>query len=709
MMGILCAAALCGLAADGVAPPRKTRVAIRGEDFVINGKPTYAGRTWRGMRIEGLLMNSRMVQGIFDDLNPETRDRWAYPDTGKWDPERNTREFIAAMPEWRRHGLLSFTINLQGGSPQGYSNAQPWHNSAIAEDGSLRPAYMRRLEKILDRADTLGMAPILGIFYFGQDQRLKDEAAVVRALDNAVRWVLDKDYRNVMVEVNNECNVAYDHAILRPDRVHKLIERVKTHTRQGRRLLVGTSYGGGTVPKENVVRAGDFLLMHGNGVGDPGRIAQMVRQARQVPGYRPMPILFNEDDHFKFDKPANNMIAAVAEHASWGYFDPGESNYRDGYQCPPVQWGVNTDRKKAFFALLAEMTGSHGALSGSASNRVSRQRPDSACPGSAWTPAAPEEVGLRRNKLDELAALVQGRGCVVRHGLMAYSWGDQSKSADVASAVKPVISTLLLLAVHEGKPRSPDSRVADVVPGLGNLNGGKDAKITWRHLGSQTSGYGLAEAPGAAYGYNDYAIALYYDALMDGVYKDNGTAVLKRLIADPLQFEDRYSFEAFGRANRPGRLSISVRDFARFGLLCLRDGRWRDRRVLPDGLMKAALNSVLPARTPRSSGKDADMLPNQRTLGGGKNQTPTGPGYYSFNWWVNRAGPGGKRLYVDGPPDLYLAAGHGGMRMLIIIPSLDIVVSWNDSPINDHDASPGNPDTRCNRAVKLIVEAASTD
>jgi hypothetical protein len=99
---------------------RHTQVSIHGEDFYINGQPTYAGRTWNGHRIEGLLLNTRMVQGIFDDLNPETINRWVYPDTGKWDAERNTREFIAAMPEWREHGLLAFTLNLQGGSPYGY-------------------------------------------------------------------------------------------------------------------------------------------------------------------------------------------------------------------------------------------------------------------------------------------------------------------------------------------------------------------------------------------------------------------------------------------------------------------------------------------------------------------------------------------------------------------------------------------------------------
>ena len=62
------------------------------------------GASYQGLKIEGLLMNVRAVQAIFDDLNPETRGKWAYPDTGKWDPERNSREFIAALPEWRRTG-----------------------------------------------------------------------------------------------------------------------------------------------------------------------------------------------------------------------------------------------------------------------------------------------------------------------------------------------------------------------------------------------------------------------------------------------------------------------------------------------------------------------------------------------------------------------------------------------------------------------------
>ena len=106
-------------AQSGDKRPR-TVVAIKGGDFLINGRPTYEGRTWQGKRIEGLLLNSRMVQGIFDDLNPATVTAWAYPDTRRWDPERNTREFLAGHAEWReRIGLLAITLNLQGGLAAG--------------------------------------------------------------------------------------------------------------------------------------------------------------------------------------------------------------------------------------------------------------------------------------------------------------------------------------------------------------------------------------------------------------------------------------------------------------------------------------------------------------------------------------------------------------------------------------------------------------
>ena len=139
------------------------------------------------------------------------------------------------MQKWRSCGLLCFTINMQGGSPQGYSSAQPWNNSGYTEDGLPRRDYLARLERILDRADELGMVPVIGFFYFGQDERLRDEKAVINAVNNMTDWLLSKNYRNILIEIDNECNInRYEHDILKPARVQELIELVKSRQKNGR-------------------------------------------------------------------------------------------------------------------------------------------------------------------------------------------------------------------------------------------------------------------------------------------------------------------------------------------------------------------------------------------------------------------------------------------------------------------------------------------
>jgi len=337
-----------------------TVVSIKDDQFFINGKPTYENVYWNGYKIEGLLLNSRMVQGIFDDMNPVTSNNWIYPDTKKWDAGRNTNEFIQNMEKWKSYGLLSFTINMQGGSPQGYSNLQPWNNSSYTEDGNLRPEYIGRLQKILDKADELGMVPILGLFYFGQDERLKNEESVINAVNNIIDWLANKKYRNILIEINNECDVnKYDHEILKPYRVSELIKLIKGKETEGFRFYVGTSFGGGSIPPPNVVKSSDFILLHGNGVGNPDNITSMVEKVREVNGYTVKPILFNEDDHFNFDKENNNFTAAIKSYASWGYFDyrMKDENFENGYQSVPVDWGINSERKNQFFNLLKNITG----------------------------------------------------------------------------------------------------------------------------------------------------------------------------------------------------------------------------------------------------------------------------------------------------------------------------------------------------------------
>lgn len=341
---------------------QKTVVEIKGDQFYINDKPTYEGRYWEGNKIEGLLMNSRMVQGVFDDLNPESAKQFAYPDTKKWDAQRNNDEFVAAMSDWKAHGLLAFTLNMQGGSPYGYGN-KTCLNPGFNADGSLMPAYMNRLDKILKKADDLNMVVILGLFYFGQDQALTNDMAVTHAVNNTVDWLFEKGYRNVLIEIANECDhKAYDHPILKPERISQLIDLVKNKEYKGYRYLVGTSFTGRKVPTANVVKASDFLLIHGNGAKQPEQIQTLIDETRKVDGYRKMPVVNNEDDHYGYDEPMNNQLVSVKNYVSWGYFDfrfPGETEINEGYQSVPVNWDISSDRKKAYFNKLKEITGTN--------------------------------------------------------------------------------------------------------------------------------------------------------------------------------------------------------------------------------------------------------------------------------------------------------------------------------------------------------------
>jgi len=334
---------------------RHTQVSIEGNQFFINKQLTYKGRYWNGRMIEGLLMNSRMVQGIFNDLNPATQSQFAYPDTKIWDTNRNTNEFIMNMPDWNRHGLLSFTLNVQGGSPMGYGN-KGWINSAFDPEGELRNEYMSRLEKILDKADELGMVVILGYFYFGQDQFLENEQAVINATVRLTKWISKKRYKNILIEVNNECDILYDHAILNPERVTELMLKIK---KVNSNLLVSTSFGGGKIPTPNVVQVSDYILLHGNGVSSSTGIDQMVTGVKKVNSFQNQPILFNEDDHFNFESDSCNFLTAIKSYASWGYFDyrMKDESFENGFQSVPVDWSISSDRKRSFFGKLKEVTG----------------------------------------------------------------------------------------------------------------------------------------------------------------------------------------------------------------------------------------------------------------------------------------------------------------------------------------------------------------
>ncbi len=327
-------------------------------------------------------------------------------------------------------------------------------------------------------------------------------------------------------------------------------------------------------------------------------------------------------------------------------------------------------------------------------------------PGQAWAKKSPAEVGLDARKLKEFSRFVGGRGCVVRHGYSVHTWGDASRRADIASANKVFHAHFLLKALHEKRIAGLNETVVRWEPRLNTINEKleyKDRQIAWRHLVNQYSCYGVSEPPGTAFDYSGFQIALFSDLLYGKVYDVAWDQIDDKLfrpgLTDLLQCQDKPTLLAFGVRDRAGRVAISPRDFARFGLLYLRQGNWNGKQLISRKLARMAVSTPLPNSIPRSSGKGAEMIPGQRSDGGSKNQTDH-YGSYSFTWWINGVDRNGKRQWHDAPADTYAASGHGGPRVLVVIPSLALIASWNDAKVRGRKMK--------NDALKLLVGAVAS-
>ena len=348
-----------------MASATQTVVSIDGTKFLINGRPTHQGKSWKGHSIEGQLFNSRMVQALADDENPSTRGVWMYPDQTDFTAERNNDEFLSVLSVYKAHGLDAVGINLQCGSPQGYSFVQPWVLTAFNADGSLKPAWLERLDKVITECDRLGMVVILGLFYWKQTRVFRDEQAAKDAVTNTVDWLAQRGARNVLLEIGNEVDLPYYQPIIHVDRCHELVQLAqqraegKFDTPNGR-ILVSTSICRPVAVSDALMGCIDYLLFHGNVAEHPDTVRLLARLNRSQPAFRQMPVMINEDDHFNFDQPDNNFAAAIGENVSWGYFDyrMNREGFEEGFQSLPVDWTINSPRKKAFFAMLKEVTGS---------------------------------------------------------------------------------------------------------------------------------------------------------------------------------------------------------------------------------------------------------------------------------------------------------------------------------------------------------------
>jgi CubicO group peptidase (beta-lactamase class C family) len=168
----------------------------------------------------------------------------------------------------------------------------------------------------------------------------------------------------------------------------------------------------------------------------------------------------------------------------------------------------------------------------------------------------------------------------------------------------------------------------------------------------------LVNAPGTTWNYNSGGITLVAEALgrrfaagatTPAARRAGMAEAMKRELFGPIGMTSAQpEFDAQGTFMGSALLYATARDFARFGLLYLRDGVWEGKRLLPAGWVDFA-------RT-RNPSSNSDV--------------------YGAGFWITPVEGTGhplRALAPRGPRDLFAAHGHEG-QLVVIVPSRDLVV-----------------------------------
>jgi CubicO group peptidase (beta-lactamase class C family) len=303
-------------------------------------------------------------------------------------------------------------------------------------------------------------------------------------------------------------------------------------------------------------------------------------------------------------------------------------------------------------------------------------------PDAQWSSRAPAASGFGPAALDAALAFAGEHNStgvmVVRHGYVVaerYWQGWTATTSDrIFSATKSIVSTLVGIAIDDGKLTGVDQHVSDFIPGWRDT---PRAAITLRHLMSMTSGLGYAQdrltltplgvdawqrmseaplehPPGTVWVYHTPAYRMLARIIEDAVGEPLADYQQRRLFA-PIGMTHT-SWDAVdapsGRKNYLFMRS-SVPDMARFGLLILRRGEWSGTRIVsPDFVAEATRRSQ-------------DLNPS-----------------YGYLWWLGGESaflrPNGRGLqsgpmWPDCPRDAIGALGAMDKK-IYVVPSLDLVV-----------------------------------
>jgi CubicO group peptidase (beta-lactamase class C family) len=271
-----------------------------------------------------------------------------------------------------------------------------------------------------------------------------------------------------------------------------------------------------------------------------------------------------------------------------------------------------------------------------------------------------------------------------------YYSSSAGESRDIFSVTKSVVSTLIGLAISEGRLRL-DERLSQMLPGYAAVMTPRVARVTLRQLLTMTAGFpdtlngddlGLGTAPdwvrfilrrqdstpGEEFHYSNLGVHLLSPILV----RATGQSVLsyaRSHLFDPLGIPtspaaqpvaDQAHLAEYERAGfawpvdpqgfntAASDLKLRPRDLARFGRLFLQGGQWNGRQVVPRSWVHQA--------TTAQAGAAFTAFTPEMT----RNFRPTGYGYL---WWVTTA---------DRTP-AFFALGFGG-QLIEVVPQRHLVI-----------------------------------
>ena len=270
-------------------------------------------------------------------------------------------------------------------------------------------------------------------------------------------------------------------------------------------------------------------------------------------------------------------------------------------------------------------------------------------------------------------------GMILKNGYVVAQWGDTKRVDMTFSVTKSFLSTMAGLAEDQGLIADTKDLAGNYIWD-GTFAGAHNSKITWEHLLQQNSAWSgelwggkdwadrpsregniddwkleKPKEPGTVMEYNDVRVNVLAYALTH-VWRKPMPLVLKEQIMDKIGASTTWRWFGYdeawteidgikmksvtGGGHSGAGLFISAEDMARFGMLFLNDGKWKNEQLISSAWIQKATTPSIPN-------------PN-----------------YGYMWWLNQKGD---RHWEGLSEDIFYAAGFGG-NFIVIDKAHDVVV-----------------------------------